>query len=135
MFGGCHDKYTCLSDLYKIELEEFIKSDDPSHLKWQQIKLTKEVTARWGQTTHFYNGQIYIFGGRAEEDLNELVAIDIKSGNVRDIKTGKNPQARRRHAGGFIGSCLVVFGGFDGNYKDDFFYINLYKSKNQTFIE
>lgn len=30
-----------------------------------------------------------------------------------------------------MGGCLVLFGGFDGNYFNDLFYINLYRNKYQ----
>jgi len=50
---------------------------------------------------------------------------------VRTIATVNDPSARRRHSGGFIGSSLVLFGGFDGVYFDDLFYINLYKTQSQ----
>ncbi|MCB0369688.1 MAG: hypothetical protein KDD45_09665 [Bdellovibrionales bacterium] len=44
----------------------------------------------------------------------------------------QEPTARRRHSGGFIGSSLVLFGGFDGSYFDDLFYINLYQNNNNN---
>jgi len=74
---------------------------------------------------------MYIFGGRANDDLNDLMAIDINNGNVRNIDVKNGPKARRRHSGGFIGSSLVIYGGFDGNYFDDLVYINLFRSKYQ----
>jgi hypothetical protein len=49
---------------------------------------------------------------------------------VTQITANLQPKPRRRHSGGFIGSCLVLFGGFDGNYFNDHFYINLYKNKS-----
>lgn len=61
--------------------------------------------------------------------MNDLAAISLSTGAVRKISTVNNPAARRRHGGGFIGSSLVLFGGFDGNYFDDLFHINLYQSK------
>jgi hypothetical protein len=61
--------------------------------------------------------------------MNDLLAINIKTASIRKISTFNNPAARRRHGGGFIGSSLVLFGGFDGNYFDDLFHINLYQSK------
>jgi len=46
---------------------------------------------------------------------------------VQILQTQHVPNARRRHGGGMVGSSLVLFGGFDGNYYDDLFYINLYQ--------
>ena len=75
-----------------------------------------------------------MFGGRAAEDLNDLIAIDIHTGNLRNIEVENAPKARRRHSGGFMGSCLILYGGFDGNYYDDLFYINVFKSKHAKSI-
>lgn len=80
---------------------------------------------RWGHTSYHYAGSIYVFGGRSEEDLNDLLKIDPKTGEVSRLETSSKPQARRRHSGGFIGSCMVIFGGFDGSYFSDLIYINL----------
>jgi hypothetical protein len=40
---------------------------------------------------------------------------------------GDLPRPRRRHSGTFIGSNLVVFGGFNGQYFNDLNYINLFE--------
>lgn len=60
--------------------------------------------------------------------MQDLISISLSSGNVQKVSTFSDPNARRRHGGGFIGSSLVLFGGFDGNYFDDLFYINLYEA-------
>ena len=60
--------------------------------------------------------------------MNDLVSISTSSAQVQKVQTYCDPNARRRHSGGFIGSSLVLFGGFDGNYFDDLFYINLYET-------
>ena len=63
--------------------------------------------------------------------MKDLVSVDISTGFVRTESTVNEPCARRRHSGGFIGSSLVLFGGFDGVYFDDLFYINLFKTQTQ----
>ena len=62
--------------------------------------------------------------------MNDLFRIDLDSYQITEIETDKKPSPRRRHGGGFIGSSLVMFGGFDGNYFNDLFYINLFNTKN-----
>lgn len=59
-----------------------------------------------------------------------MVEINPNTGKVEILETKSLPKARRRHSGCFIGSCLVIFGGFDGNYFNDLFYANLYNMNN-----
>ena len=61
------------------------------------------------------------------------MAIHLETNQVRQVRTAQDPQARRRHGGGFIGSSLVLFGGFDGSYFDDLFYVNLYQTRKTQF--
>jgi hypothetical protein len=61
--------------------------------------------------------------------MNDLLKINLFSLRVESIVIEKKPVARRKHGGGFIGSSLVLFGGFDGNYFDDLFYVNLFEPK------
>jgi hypothetical protein len=75
----------------------------------------------------YYNGNLYIFAGRSNEDINNLYTINLENGWIREVQVDKEPRPRRRHGGGFIGSCLVIFSGFDGNYLEDFIYINVYQ--------
>ena len=41
------------------------------------------------------------------------------------------PKARRRHSACFIGSNMVVFGGFNGEYFNDLYYINVFETKKK----
>lgn len=38
---------------------------------------------------------------------------------------GSIPSPRRRHCAGFIGSGLVIFGGFDGYFHNDLYYLDV----------
>lgn len=129
IFGGCHDKYASLNDLYALNLTPLLKDENSSKLQWQKMTLNGSVTERWGHTMAHYHNQLFIFGGRSNEDLNDLISIDLNNMHVKTIQTLHAPNARRRHGGGVIGSSLVQFGGFDGSYYDDLFYVNLYKPK------
>jgi hypothetical protein len=55
-------------------------------LSWVQIKLSEEIVARWGHTSYYYNGDVYVFGGRAVDDLNDLFTINVASGKVNHLK-------------------------------------------------
>jgi hypothetical protein len=64
--------------------------------------------------------------------MNDIFSIDLSTGSVSKILTANEPAARRRHGGGFTGRCLVIFGGFDANYYDDLYYINLFQTKARS---
>ena len=128
IFGGCEGKYNCIGDLFELDLTRFKQTDNLEDLAWKEVSLKSKVTPRWGQSTHYYDGLIYVFGGRSSEDLQDLFSLDPRTGEVKVIEAEASPKARRRHSGGFIGSCLVLFGGFDGNYFNDYFYINLHSN-------
>ena len=40
---------------------------------------------------------------------------------------GEHPKPRRRHCAGFVGSCMIIFGGFNGEYFNDLHYINVFE--------
>lgn len=48
---------------------------------------------------------------------------------------GDLPKPRRRHSSVFVGSCMVVFGGFNGEYFNDLYYINFFDLKSKLEIE
>jgi hypothetical protein len=45
--------------------------------------------------------------------------------------TGECPKARRRHSTVLLGSCLLIFGGFNGDYFNDLHYISLFELKHK----
>lgn len=52
--------------------------------------------------------------------------IDPISRTVKVIPTKNEPSHRRRHSSVFFGRTLLVFGGFNGNYFDDFYCLTLH---------
>ena len=42
---------------------------------------------------------------------------------------GVIPKARRRHSAVFVGGCMVIFGGFNGEYFSDLAYINVFDAR------
>jgi hypothetical protein len=43
VFGGCHGKYNCLSDLYCLDLGGLVEADKLETLKWEHIELQGEI--------------------------------------------------------------------------------------------
>lgn len=96
---------------------------------------------RWGHTSAVFEGRIYVFGGRFCNDLQDIIIIDPERDSLKTLRVSGNiPRARRRHACVFIGGCMVVFGGFNGEYFNDLTYINVFDTKprqikNEIMIE
>jgi hypothetical protein len=52
---------------------------------------------------------------------------------MKAMKTNAEvPKARRRHSACFIGSNMLVFGGFNGEYFNDLNYINVFEVKKKS---
>ncbi len=59
--------------------------------------------------------------------------IDPARDSLKTLKvSGEIPKARRRHSAIFVGSCMIVFGGFNGEYFNDLSYINVFDSKQKS---
>lgn len=88
---------------------------------------------RWGHTATVYDGKIYVFGGRFCNDLNDVLVLDPAKEQVATLKVyGDPPKARRRHSACFLGSSMLIFGGFNGEYFNDLHYINIPCSKRRV---
>jgi hypothetical protein len=74
-----------------------------------------------------HNNQIYVFGGRFINDLNDLLVIDVGLNRLKVLKVGNEtiPKPRRKSVLSFIGNCLIMFGGFNTEYFNDLHYINV----------
>lgn len=97
-------------------------------LRWRDRKpLGSAFLTRWGHSSSVYDNKIYIFGGRFSNDLNDLLVLDVDRNTIKGLKImGELPKARRRHSSCFIGSCMIIFGGFNGEYYNDLHYINVF---------
>lgn len=103
-----------------------------NELKWQERKLKgASFLSRWGHSSAVYDGKIYVFAGRFSNDLNDLLVIDVQNNSLKSLKLGGNPnehpKPRRRHCAGFVGSCMIAFGGFNGEYFNDLHYVNVFE--------
>ena len=133
VIAGCHQKYRCLSDIYSIDLTPFLDGGRIDHLEWRERKM-KESTflTRWGHTATVHESKIYVFGGRFCNDLNDILVLDPERDEVSTLKVSHEiPKARRRHSACFLGSSMLIFGGFNGEYFNDLHYINVYSAKKR----
>ena len=134
--AGCHGKYRCLSDVWSLDMTPLLESGNANELKWVEKKLkNSSFLTRWGHSTASYNGRIYVFAGRFSNDLNDLLVIDPAANTLKGVKIGggilDQPKPRRRHSAGFVGSCMIAFGGFNGEYFNDLHYINVFELNNK----
>jgi hypothetical protein len=58
---------------------------------------------------------------------------DFETSSIKQLKITNEgvPAARRRHCAGFIGSSMLVFGGFNGQYFNDLHYISVHESRQR----
>lgn len=64
-----------------------------------------------------------------------MLVIDITNNTLRGLKISSNtelPKPRRRHSACFVGSCMIAFGGFNGEYFNDLQYINVFELNAKT---
>jgi hypothetical protein len=70
---------------------------------------------RWGHTSSVYDGKIYVYGGRFCNDLSDILMLDPERNAITNLKVcGDAPKPRRRHSACFLGSSMLIFGGFNG---------------------
>ncbi len=82
-----------------------------------------------------FDHKIYIFGGRFSNDLQDILVLDPVKEKIKTMKVNwEMPKPRRRHSSTFIGSNMVVFGGFNGQYFNDMYYINVFELSSKPEI-
>jgi hypothetical protein len=69
---------------------------------------------------------MFIFGGRNNEDLNELHYFNPETNHWTLLSCGGKPVPRRRHSSVFLGRYLFIFGGFDGSFFNDLHCLNVH---------
>jgi hypothetical protein len=137
IIAGCYAKYRCLSDLYSLDLTPLLETGSTQRLRWVERKPRgASFLSRWGHSSAVYDGKIYLFAGRFSNDLNDVLVIDVQNNSLKTLKTGnaagEAPKARRRHCAGFVGSCMIAFGGFNGEYYNDLHYINVFELNSRV---
>lgn len=62
--------------------------------------------------------------------MHDFYSINLKTHEINEIKQKNNiPLARRRHSLIIIGSSIILFGGFNGNFLNDLQRLNLFQIK------
>ena len=70
-----------------------------------------------------------ILGGRNESDINDIHIFDTEKLEWTLVEVGHpQPKPRRRHSAIFVSKCLVMFGGFDGEFFNDLNVMDMSKS-------
>jgi hypothetical protein len=75
-------------------------------------------------------GLIYILGGRDQDDLRDLHTFDLE--NLKWEKIEVSPESlkpRRNHSAVFIGSSLIMFGGYHDKSQNDLCVLHLCAGK------
>jgi len=108
-------------------------SYDTEKLIWKEIK-TCDIPPlpRDRHVAVVYNRSIYIFGGydgfnRVNDFFEYNVDCDSWQEVIFDGRDGP-PTPRHSHSAVVYEDCLYVFGGYDGNYKNDFYKFNFTKN-------
>lgn len=122
-----------MSDVYSLDMTPLLKDGDMDRLEWRDRRPSGAAfLTRWGHTSTVYDNKIYIFGGRFSNDLNDILVIDNEKNTMKAMKiAGELPKARRRHSACFVGSCMLIFGGFNGEYYNDLHYINCFELRTK----
>ena len=134
-FGGCHSEYVHMSDVCIFDLTSFVEKGDPA-ITCEKVKFERgllQPSSRWGHTACVYQDQIYIHGGRNENDIADLHVFDpnLKKWSRLALKE-RLPKPRRRASAVFIASSLIMFGGFDGEFYNDLHALHLNEKAKRT---
>ena len=78
-------------------------------------------STRWGHAAAVMNDtKLFVLGGRNDQDVNDMHCFDVELMKWSKVELGHPvPKPRRRHSCIFVSNCLVMFGGFDGEFYDD----------------
>ena len=134
-FGGCFSEYLHVNDLNLFDLKDF----------WtiRQITCTKidvrdnAPETRWGHTAVAKANLLFVLGGRNDSDLSDMHCFDLEQRQWKKVCFGSQdyvPKARRRHSCVLIESCMITFGGFDGEFFNDLNILDL-KGKQKGSID
>ena len=126
VFCGYNGYY--LGDMYCLNL----KLDT---LYWKEIVI-KKLPRMFGFTSHMYNDNIVIFGGKYGliNYSRDLYILNIDSNDIRKVSVNYNGirfKKRAHHSSTVIGNKLYIYGGYNSGVLNDtnLYYINLENNK------
>lgn len=97
-------------------------------MNWKEWKFADQsLVTRWGHSSAVLEKSIYIFGGRFMNDLNDTIVFDSSRKVLKGVKILNTtiPKPRRRCSLSFVGNCLIMFGGFNTDYYNDLYFLNV----------
>ena len=121
-FGGCHSEYHHINDLNLFDLTAFLENPKVNKVICTKITQTKNVpSTRWGHGAAVYeNSKLLFLGRRTDNDISDLHQYDIDSGEWSELLIAHPlPKPRRRASVILVSNCMVMFGGFDGEFFND----------------
>ena len=120
--GGFPDPITGSERLRSTDID--VRKFDVTSRTWNLVKTRSKqddallapcARSRYGHSMCSYNGKIYIYGGRNDEDrlMKEVSCFDISTSSWVNCHTsGQAPDASLGHSCTLIGSTMFIHGGF-----------------------
>ena len=84
-----------------------------------KVPVTKNIpSTRWGHGAAVLDStKLIILGGRNENDVNDIHCYNTQTQEWSELEVAQPlPKPRRRHSTIIVSGCLVMFGGFDGEF-------------------
>lgn len=83
-FGGCHSEYQHLNDVNVFDLGVFVETNGTDCIiNCSRVDFSSGLSTvpstRWGHAAAVYADQLYILGGRNNDDINDLHCFDLES--------------------------------------------------------
>jgi hypothetical protein len=128
VLGGCTGNYQLLGDIHRVDLSRLFEENAFSDFSWECVNRKSKQLERWGHSSNVYHDKIYLSCGRisANSDSNDTYCFDPAHNSLTLLEVdGDVPIPRRRHASIIVGNSLLLFGGYNGKYLNDFHYLAL----------
>ena len=71
IIAGSFDRFTLFGDMYSMDFASLLDTGNVEGLHWKKhnLKGPKATLARWGHSSCVFEDRIYIYGGRAKEEI------------------------------------------------------------------
>ena len=126
IYGGYCDNYNCLNSMLIFDFCN-INNINVKEINFDNFIYNVFPFPRWGCSINFYNGKLFIFGGRNKIDFNDLWMFDIQSEKWEKLDSlTETPISRRRQVSFIYKNILFISGGFNGyEFLNDLYFSNL----------
>jgi hypothetical protein len=133
IFFGCDEEYICFNEIIILDFQEFcMERNEDILIQVLNFDLTLFITPfpRWGCCCYkFSDKEIILFGGRNKIDFNDLWIYNIDTIIWKEIEFNKIgsyfPLPRRKACMTIYENILLIFGGYNCEYFQDFNIMNL----------